>query len=166
MPPCDGGRTGRTNSRYASEAHHTHSPGWTPVRVFVWAGRPAMRFERQAPLTFRTPLSAGHSTRGQVPHPCPLDAIGLPVNAPLDVTHLPAPTAWAPGRCPPASLPVRGRTSGGWGRQRLPVPPASHRPCWGTVRHEGQRAAVPLPHTMPAAGCGTRPSAMLIPRFA
>lgn len=59
MPPCDGGRTGGTNSRKAAEAHHPLSPGWTPVRVFARSGRPVMRFEMQAPPRLPCPAFSG-----------------------------------------------------------------------------------------------------------
>lgn len=102
-----------------------------------------------APLTFHGPLRAPLQARETLlPRVAGRatgfgSALGLAV---LDVTGFPAPAAWAPGPRPPGWLPTRGRVSGGLGRQRQPAPPALHRPCWGTARFRGRRAAMPLPY--------------------
>lgn len=70
--------------------------------------------EYRRPHTFRTPLPAGHSTRGQVSQPCSLDALGLSGSAVPALTHLPAPDgSGGAGRCPPH------RTADAWGRLSL-----------------------------------------------
>lgn len=76
----------------------------------------------------------------------------------FDLTRFPAPAAWGTGATPPDSLPARGRASEGLGPQRLPAPPASHRPRWGVARFEGPRAAMPWPHVMPCGPAVAPPS--------
>lgn len=110
MPPCDGGRTGETNSRTAAELTTRFPPAGRRSACLPGLDARSCALKYRRPHTFRAPL-AGHSTRGQVGQPCPLDAVGLPVSATPDLTHLPAPAAWGRGLRPHLEPPRLGATT-------------------------------------------------------
>ena len=73
----DGERTGGTNSRDAAGAHRPLLPAWTPGGGLSGLDARPCAHKYRRPHAFRAPLSAVHSTRGQVSPPCSLDALGL-----------------------------------------------------------------------------------------
>lgn len=81
-----------------------------------------------------------------------------------DLNRIPAPAAWAPGRCPPAGCRRVGASLSGWGRQRQPAPPqpsinlASAR-CYSGG--SGQRC--PGPTLRPGPCCGSPYVARFLP---
>lgn len=79
--PVRRGTNRGNDSRTAAEAHHTLSPGWTPVRVFARSGRPVMRFQMQAPPRLPWPAFSG------------------PLHARASGSTRPAGRGWALGQC-------------------------------------------------------------------
>lgn len=79
--PVRRGTNRGNDSRTAAEAHHTLSPGWTPVRVFARSGRPVMRFQMQAPPRLAWPAFSG------------------PLHARASGSTRPAGRGWALGQC-------------------------------------------------------------------
>lgn len=117
-----------------------HSVSWTSsVPQKTWAPRAFRR-----PLRARLHARVTRSTRnaGRVAG-CGLHFVRLD-----QVTRA---CGLGRGASPPGTLPARGRASDGWGHQRLPAPPALHRPRWGKVRFQGLRAALPF---APPSACG------------
>ncbi len=79
-----------------------------------------------APYAFRSPLRAPLQARETRSTVCAGRTAGFGSACGLltfDLTGFPAPAARGAGALPPGWLPVRGRTSGGWGHQRHPAPP-------------------------------------------
>ena len=122
------------DSRKAAEAHHTLSPGWTPVRVFARSGRPVMRFEMQArpPL----PYPASGALHGQ--ETCSTAAAGrvrASVCALPDLTRFPARSGRSRWATPPTQNRRRlGSAIAAATLFELPaisvrLPPAVRRPC-------------------------------------
>lgn len=118
MPPYDGEQTGGTNSRVAAEAHHTLSPGWTPVRAF---GR----------------LDAVHALRKAAPPRLPCPAFSGALHARASVSTRPAGRAWADGlRCTGLDPLARACSLGRWAS-----PPTPNRRAW--ARLPRRRRAAP-----------------------
>lgn len=153
-----GRRMGGTNGRAAAEGQHCLFPVWTPGRQFGRLDAARVPKSEGAP---RLPFCAARATprAGNPLTPSRWTRRGLR----LRLWSCSALRDWVSRACglgagamPPSTLPARWRASDGLGHQRLLAPPrAFHRPCWGTVRFQGLRAAMPLPHARPAAWRGS-----------
>ena len=135
------------------------SPVWT-------TGRPLVRLDAaHAPEKRGAPTPSG--TRCRVPRKARVTRSPVSAERCADFglalpnsTGLPAPAAWGTGATPPSILPVRGRTSGGLGHQRVLAPPALHQPAWAGVLQGTAAGPCPAPRAAPSTVSGSEISVL------